>query len=403
MDNQLNQTNSSKQIPSRFLQSPAAPLILVIVSVASLAGLGLLMVLSASSISAYESSGDTYSIFLRHIIFTFLGLIGLFLGTRRNTKIWEFLGKNSIWFGLILLLLPLSPLGKTINGNRAWIGFGSFSFQPSELVKLLLIFWCAQQIVKYHDRINQGKKANILGMVAFAPLLYLGLVMAGSDLGTAGIYVGITLVMIYLSGASLSIIGLLISAIGAFGTIFTFLAPYRVKRFAAVLNPFAPSVYQYAGWQPAHSIMGLASGGLFGLGIGAGKQKWANLSEAHTDFIFSVIGEEMGLIGTLLVIILFATLIYAIFRIATKTSERYHKYLVAGVGAWIGIQALINICTATGLFPVVGVTLPFISYGGSSLFTDYLGIALVIHIALKNPTIKLNFKLKFSRKESSEK
>ena len=143
-----------------------------------------------------------------------------------------------------------------------------------------------------------------------------------------------------------------------------------------------------AGWQPAHSLMSLASGGLFGVGIGASKQKWANLAEAHTDFIFSVIGEELGLLGTLTVVFLFATLIYAIFRVAITTKDLFQKYVVTGIGCWIILQVLVNLMTVVGIIPVIGVTLPFISYGGSSLVANCLAIAFVLNVARREPDFK---------------
>jgi cell division protein FtsW len=164
--------------------------------------------------------------------------------------------------------------------------------------------------------------------------------------------------------------------------------PYRLHRFAALVDPFAPGVYKLAGWQPAHSVMGLASGGLFGEGLGASRQKWGNLSEAHTDFIFSVLGDELGLLGTLAVIVLYAALIYAIYRTAISTRDLFDRYACAGIATWLMMQVLINVGSAIGVFPVVGVTLPFISYGGSSLIAEFLGIGFVLNVARKEPALK---------------
>jgi cell division protein FtsW len=389
----MSKVNASSEYRS-FLQSPAAPLILIAISVSSLATLGLLMVLSASSISAYETSGDTYSIFIKQLLFTILGVAFLFLGTRKKTKLWDWLTKNSLWIGIGLLAAPLSPIGKVVNGNRSWIGKGSFSMQPSELGKLLLVLWLANQITLYKNRRSAGQSVNPIGMTMLAPALFIGLVMLGSDLGTAGIYGAVTLVLIYLTEIPNSTMAGITLLGAAIATGFVISAPYRVQRFLVVLNPFASSVYHDAGWQPAHSLMGLASGGFFGVGLGASKQKWANLGEAHTDFIFSVIGEELGLIGTILVLVLFVILIYAIFRIAINAKEMRDKYIATGIGAWFFFQALINMGTALSIFPVVGVTLPFISYGGSSLISTYLGIAVVIYIARKDESYNLTWKFR---------
>jgi cell division protein FtsW len=160
-----------------------------------------------------------------------------------------------------------------------------------------------------------------------------------------------------------------------------------MDRFAALLDPFDERYYKFSGWQPAHSIMGLASGGLWGSGLGASKQKWANLAEAHTDFIFSVIGEELGLLGSLLVLGLYASLIYAIIRVALKTKDDFSRYVCAAIACWFIAQVAVNIGSATSLIPVIGVTLPFISYGGSSLLANLLAVGYVLGVARRTPEI----------------
>lgn len=162
----------------------------------------------------------------------------------------------------------------------------------------------------------------------------------------------------------------------------------RLSRFKAIGNPFDPAIYKFAGWQPAHGLMGLASGGFLGVGLGASRQKWANLAEAHTDFIFSVIGEEMGLLGTILVVLTYGILLYAIFRVAINTKDLFEKFAVTGIGCWILLQVLINLFTNVGIVPVIGVTLPFISYGGSSLWATYIGIGFVLNVARRDPAVK---------------
>ena len=164
-------------------------------------------------------------------------------------------------------------------------------------------------------------------------------------------------------------------------------APHRMSRLLAVIQPFSPEYYKLAGWQPAHSIMGLASGGLFGVGLGASRQKWGNLAEAHTDFIFSVIGEELGLLGTLAVLLLLSALIYSIFNIAIRAHDPMSRYVCAGIGCWILVQTIMNIGSATSVLPVVGVTLPLVSYGGSSLFATIIALGFVLGTARRDPAI----------------
>ncbi len=218
------------------------------------------------------------------------------------------------------------------------------------------------------------------------PLIVL--ILKGGDLGTTVIVLGIVSTMLFVSGLPIRhflVMGVLAVA-GVVGMVA--IAPYRLHRFTAVLNPFAPSVYKLAGWQPAHSVMGLASGGLFGVGLGASRQKWGNLSEAHTDFIFAVIGEELGLLGTLAVLILYAALIYGIFRTAMQTRDLFSRYACAGVGGWLMMQVIINIGSVVGVLPVVGVTLPFISYGGSSLIANFLAVGYVLNVARRDPRVR---------------
>jgi cell division protein FtsW len=278
--------------------------------------------------------------------------------------------------------------GQNVNGNRNWIPLGPFTLQPSEFAKLALILYCALQLRKHLERKAKGLQSNAIGMVSIGTVGFLLLILLGRDLGTAIIVAGIVFGMLFISGIDLKVL-LSISAVFSVGGLALAITnPARLRRFSAVIDPFAPEVYKLAGWQPAHSLMSLASGGLFGVGIGASKQKWANLAEAHTDFIFSVIGEELGLLGTLTVVFLFATLIYAIFRVAINTKDLFQKYVVTGIGCWIILQVLVNLMTVVGIIPVIGVTLPFISYGGSSLVANCLAIAFVLNVARREPDFK---------------
>ena len=161
-----------------------------------------------------------------------------------------------------------------------------------------------------------------------------------------------------------------------------------MARFLVVLDPFAAEEYRNAGWQPAHSLLGLASGGIFGVGLGGSRQKWGNLAEAHTDFIFAVIGEELGLLGTLAVLSLLAAFIYSIFKISIRCNDPMSRYVGAGIGCWVAVQTVLNVGSATSVLPVVGVTLPFVSYGGSALISLYLGLGYVFGSALRDPEVK---------------
>jgi len=227
----------------------------------------------------------------------------------------------------------------------------------------------------------------VLKRIAPAFALCIVLVMAGRDLGTASIFACILAGLLWVSGLRLGVfgIGLSIGLVGFAVAILT--SQYRVQRFLVFLNPFAEDQYKLYGWQPAHSLLGLASGGFFGVGLGAGRQKWGNLAEAHTDFIFAVIGEELGLFGTMATLLLLGILIFSIFKLALRAQDPMVRYVASGFGCWIAIQTILNVGSAISVLPVVGVTLPLVSYGGSALIATYMGIGFVLGAARRDPVI----------------
>jgi len=372
---------------SNFLSKPTASYLMILGSAGALAGLGLIMVLSASSVTSLSESGNTYAIFLKQLLFLAVGIGISAVTMRMKLSHWESLARIALPIGIIALILPII-FGVNVNGNRNWIPIGSFTLQPSEFAKLALILYCSLQLRKHLSREARGIQSSSIGMVAIGTVIFLFLILLGHDLGTAIIIAGIVFGMLFISGIDLKVLFSITSLFAIGGLALAVTQPARLKRFKAVIDPFAPDIYKLAGWQPAHSLMSLASGGLFGVGIGASKQKWANLAEAHTDFIFSVIGEELGLLGTLTVISLFAILIYAIFRVAISTKDVFQKYVVTGVGCWIILQVLVNLMTDVGIVPVIGVTLPFISYGGSSLVANCIALSFVLNVASREPEFR---------------
>ena len=387
-----------RQIYANYLQRADAPYYLILGSLTFLSGLGIVMVLSASSVVSLQQSGSTYSIFLRQLMFFAIAIGAVLLVSNWRRSVWDRVTRYSFFLSFVALCLPLVPgLKLRVNGNTNWIHFGGFTMQPSEFAKLGLILWCAGQLRKFDETVENRSALRHVGFVLSGTLPLVILILKGGDLGTTVIVLGIVATMLFVSGLPLRhfivMAGLaLVAVVGLVAA-----APYRLHRFAAVVNPFAPAVYKLAGWQPAHSVMGLASGGLLGVGLGASRQKWGNLSEAHTDFIFAVIGEELGLLGTLAVLVLYAVLIYGIFRTAMQTRELSSRYACAGVGAWFMMQVIINIGSVIGVLPVVGVTLPFLSYGGSSLIANFLGVGYVLNVARKDPRVRTAIR---SRKRS---
>lgn len=367
-------------------------------STSLLTALGIVMVLSSSSVKAYETTGSTYSIFFKQLLFIVVGSGALYLAIHLKRALWEKLSRWGLVIGAIALVLPQIPgVGKNINGNRSWIGFGGFTIQPSEIAKVLLVLWCAMILRRFDEREERPTTFEILKAVAPAPALFLVLIMAGKDLGTAMIVMGIAFGMLFIAGVdSLALVGTGLLGLAAVAG-FVVTSPNRLQRFSAVLHPFDPGVYKLAGWQTAHSIMGLASGGFFGVGLGASRQKWANLSEANTDFIFSVIGEELGLLGTIIVLLLYVALIYGIFRTALHTKDLLNKYACAGIGAWLMLQVAVNIGSDIGVLPVVGVSLPFLSYGGSALLADFIGVGFVLSVIRRDPEVRAALRSKSRR------
>jgi cell division protein FtsW len=371
----------------RFLAKPVNHFYMLLISAGALTFLGLIMVFSASSIHAIDTQGSAISIVLRQLLFVAVSIPLAGYLSKLPVVRWEFIGRLGLILSIGLLgLLFIPGLGKTVNGNTNWIDLKVVDVQPSEFAKLLMILW-ASYLLARKEKVGRHD-TNVVKLIAPGFLIIMLMIMYGHDLGTTSVIAAILAGLLFVSGIQLRLFGW-ITAAGALalaGLIAT--SGYRAERFLVFLDPFAPEDYKYAGWQPAHSLLGLASGGLFGVGLGGSRQKWGNLAEAHTDFIFSVIGEELGLLGTLSVLILMATLIYSIFRIALRAQEPMVRYACAGIGCWLTVQAFLNIGSATSILPVVGVTLPLVSYGGSALVATLCAVGFVAGAALRDPAVR---------------
>ena len=381
---------------SRVLARPELPYFLIIWSTIFLCALGLTMVLSSSTVTSLQESGNTYSIFIKQFFFLILGSFVTFWAFRVKGAIWPFIARYALSISIVILLLPFVPfLGKNINGNRNWIEIGGFTLQPSEFAKFGLILWCALRLRSLDQEPGTKNLIFLLGPGLVAIEL---LILLERDLGTALLVLIIFGGILFVSGAPIKNFLALLTLGAVVGGAFILSSDYRMSRFTALFNPFDERYYKFSGWQPAHSIMGLASGGLWGSGLGASKQKWANLAEAHTDFIFSVIGEELGLLGTLLVLALYAALIYSILRVAIKTKDDFSRYATAGIACWFIAQVVVNIGSVTSVIPVIGVTLPFISYGGSSLLANLIAVGFVLSVARRTPEIAEGIRVSRMRK-----
>jgi cell division protein FtsW len=369
------------------LAQPVNHFYMLLASAAALTFLGVVMVFSASTIHAIDTKGSATSIFLRQLLFVVVSLpIAAYL-TKVTVAQWNLLARFAFTISLISLSILLIPgVGKTVKGNTNWIDLRVIDIQPSEFAKFLMILWASRLLARKEGagRFN----VNVFALLAPGFLIVMVLVMAGRDLGTTSVIAAILAGMLFVSGIKLRILGWATAA-AALGLAFLIAtSDYRAQRFLVFLNPFAPEDYKLAGWQPAHSLLGLATGGLFGVGLGGSRQKWGNLPDAHTDFIFSVIGEELGLVGTLAVLGLLGTLIYSIFRIALRAKEPMIRYACAGIACWFMAQSFLNIGSATSTLPVVGVTLPLVSYGGSALVASLCAIGFVAGAALRDPEVR---------------
>lgn len=359
--------------------------------------LGLVMVFSASSIHAIDTKGYAFAIVLRQALFLVAGVFAVFFLAKLSLEKWELLAKFGLVLAIIAVALVMVPgLGKTVNGNRNWITLKVIDIQPGEFAKFLLILWASLLLARKERNKNLKFNAPALLMPGF--LFVMAIIMKGGDLGTTSVIGAIMIGLLFISGVDIKKMGYVAGAASFALAVGIASSAYRKARFLVFLNPFSPDQYKNIGWQPAHSLLGLASGGLFGVGLGGSRQKWGNLAEAHTDFIFSVIGEELGLVGTVAVLLLFAVLIFAIFKIALRAKDPFSRYVSAGIACWIGIQAILNIGTAISVLPVVGVTLPLVSYGGSALITTLFALGFVIGVALRDKEISQALVARFAKK-----
>ncbi|MGA0189079.1 MAG: putative lipid II flippase FtsW [Candidatus Nanopelagicaceae bacterium] len=368
--------------------TPASAYYMILGSGIALSSLGLVMVLSASSVKSLRESGNSFSFVLRQALFLILAAGLAWVAMKLRYELWKPIAQVSLVVSCALLVLPqIGGIGKTVGGNTNWIGIGSFTLQPSEFAKLGLILWCALRLRIHDQKASEGIASNPATLIIPGFILVMALILLGRDLGTAVLVTGIVAGILFISGLALKVFGLLAMGAGALFAALILPSANRMNRFSAFFDPFAEENYQGVGWQQAHSIMGLASGGAVGTGLGSSKQKWGSLPEVHTDFIFAVIGEELGLLGTLATLGLFGILILGVFKVAINAQNSFDRYVCAGIGCWISVQVLLNIGTVISVIPVVGVTLPLISYGGSSLIATFIALGYVLGVLRRDPQI----------------
>jgi cell division protein FtsW len=364
---------TSQLVPAERADAPGYDRVLLW-AVLGLTAVGLTMVYSASAVSAAEKMGDPLYFVKRQAVAAAVGLTAMVVLMRTGYRRLEALAYPVLVITLVTLVLVLIPgVGTVAGGARRWIRMPGFSFQPGELAKVAMVLYLARSLSRKKEKVRQFA-IGFVPHTLVAGLLVI-LVLLQPDFGTAVTIALLLFTMLFVAGARISwLVGsVIVAAPLAIHAVAS--SPYRMKRILAFLDPWAHR--QDIGYQVAESLMSVGSGGLFGLGLGAGKQKLFYLPEAHTDFIVSVIGEELGLVGIGLTLALFAVLVWRGVRAAFNAPDAFGAYLALGITSLLGLQAIVNMSVAFGLLPTKGLTLPFISYGGTSL-TLSLGAAGVL-------------------------
>jgi cell division protein FtsW len=363
------------------LDRPLTSYYLLVGASTLLVTIGLMMVLSSSSVYSFKEHGNSYHIFLKQLMWVGLALPVAFIASRMPSRVLRWLAWPGLIVATVLIYLTQTSLGVRVNGNTNWLELGPLMLQPSEIAKLAMVLWAADLYARKEKVLHDWKHA-LIPMVPVTGLM-TALVVRGGDLGTALVLFAIILGMLWVVGAPAR---LFIGSLMTVGVIALYLASTSAERRERLTNFVDPfNDYQDAGWQAAHGLFAMSSGGWFGKGISASQQKWGSLPEAHTDFIFAVLGEELGLVGTLLVLVLFLTIAYAGVRVALRTEDAFTRYMCAGIIIWLMSQMMINIGMVLVLLPVIGIPLPLVSYGGSALLPSLVALGLLISFARSEP------------------
>ncbi len=377
------QAQASTRVGTRRQRLPAMDYWLLCVA-AALLGLGLVMVASASMNTADRLFDAPFHYVIRHAIAMCIGLGAAAVVYAVPPEAYEKSGTALYFFGIFLLLLVLVPgLGKTVNGATRWIPLGPFSLQSSEFVKLFAVIYIAGYLVRRSDEVS----TRLSGFIK--PLLLISvacvLIMAQPDFGTTAVLLATVLGMLFLGGVPVWQFGALLGAVAVMLVSLVIWEPYRLERVTSFVDPWADPFG--SGYQLAQALIAFGRGEWFGVGLGNGIQKQFYLPEAHTDFIMAVIGEELGLVGTLLVLLAFAFITWRAFQIgalAEKLQQRFRAYVAYGLGLWLGMQAVINAGVNVGMLPTKGLTLPLMSYGGNSIILACVVIAVLLRVDFEN-------------------
>ena len=346
-----------------------------------LLSLGLVMVLSSSAVDSLAAGHSPYAIALNQALYALIGLPLLWLASRTPPKVLKRVAWPLLAAAVFAQLLVFSPLGVTRNGNRNWLVVAGQSIQPSEAAKIALAIWLAAVLARKRPLLRQW--AHVALPMLPVAVLVVGLVLAGHDLGTALILLFVIAGAVFVAGVPMR----MLVGMGAIAGLVVYQLVDASKNRTGRIGSFLSTNCDIAGacYQAQHGIWGLASGGWWGLGLGASREKWSYLPAAHNDFIFAIIGEELGLLGTLLVLVLFGVMALVITRIVHRHKDPFVKIATGAIGCWLLGQALINIGVVIGLLPVVGVPLPLVSAGGSALITTMVALGILMSFARTEP------------------
>ncbi len=340
--------------------------------------IGVVMVHSASTVLSQEHLGDSFYYFKRQVMWAGIGLILMYLTSRADYRLWEKYARQIILLCVVFLALVLIPhVGQVRGGSRAWLGIGTFGIQPSEFAKFGLIIFYSWLLSRSPDRMLSFKSG--LGPPLTAMAIVIGLVMLEPDLGQSAVIAGATMIMVFAAGARMRHLFAMAGAGAVAFAALVAVAPYRLQRMTAFLHPW--KYPDTIGYHIIMSLIALGRGALLGVGLGGSTQKQLYLPEPQTDFIFAILTEELGLIGATMTIVLFGILVWRGLRAAMRAPDRFGTYLATGLTAVIAVQVVINIGVVIGLLPVTGITLPFISYGGSSLTLMLTAVGILMSIS----------------------
>ncbi|BDR53271.1 cell division protein FtsW [Bombiscardovia nodaiensis] len=360
-----------------------------ITAVVSLTVFGLMMVFSSSAVDMVAQGNSPWSQAIKQSLFCLIGFVVAFVAMRLPARFYRRISTVFLCFGLFMQMLTFSPLGHSAGGNSGWIFIGSISLQPAEILKLALSIWLPGVLLDAADAQTRGEGLKAYIKPALGFLAAFGLIILGKDLGTDLIVVFIGMVAFFISGFPLKwFIGAAVLGLAGIVGFFVVGSGNRMQRIMAAYGDCSGDASQDVCYQSIHGIYAMGSGGLTGVGLGNSREKWNYLPEAHNDFIFAVIGEEMGFIGAALVIIAFVVVGWCMLRIALTTPDNYARIALICLAAWIVGQALINICVVLGLLPVIGLPLPFVSAGGTALVLCLTAAGVAVQMMRTHPDIQ---------------